>query len=262
MIKLPTSIQSKISSMDFQQDEIGMSGGQVFLLLGQVLKIQEDNQEAQSEYQMMQWLKDRLPVPQVISYARENGKSYLLMTRIEGNMSCEDVYMQNPQHLTKLLADALGVLWQTDITGCPCEWGVDRKLKMAEYWVEHDMVSMENVEPDTYGEGGFSSPKELYQWLATHKPPEEPVLSHGDFTLPNLIFEGDILKGYIDLGRMGIADKWQDIALCYRSLLHNYEGKYGGKKYEGYCPDMLFEQLGIEPDWEKIRYYMLLDELF
>ena len=30
----------------------------------------------------------------------------------------------------------------------------------------------------------------------------------------------------------------------------------------GKYPDMLFEELGIEPDWEKIRYWILLDELF
>ena len=27
-------------------------------------------------------------------------------------------------------------------------------------------------------------------------------------------------------------------------------------------PDELFVKLGIEPNWEKIRYYILLDELF
>ena len=32
-----------------------------------------------------------------------------------------------------------------------------------------------------------------------------------------------------DLGRAGIADKWCDIALCYRSLTHNYDGSYGGR---------------------------------
>lgn len=50
--------------------------------------------------------------------------------------------------------------------------------------------------------------------------------------------------------------------LYYRSLKHNFEGKYGGQKYENFNPDILFEKLGMEPDWEKIRYYILLDELF
>lgn len=76
------------------------------------------------------------------------------------------------------------------------------------------------------------------------------------------ILSEDKLTGVIDLGRAGVADPWIDIALCSRSLEHNYNGFYGGKHYEGYKNTMLFEALGIRPDWERIRYYILLDELF
>jgi len=69
------------------------------------------------------------------------------------------------------------------------------------------------------------------------------------------------LAGYIDLGRMGVADKWKDIALCYRSLKHNWSGKYARNVYTEVNPDTLFEALGVEPNWEKINYYILLDEL-
>ena len=64
------------------------------------------------------------------------------------------------------------------------------------------------------------------------------------------------------LGKTGIGDKWNDIALCYRSLKHNFDGTYGGKVYAKFNPDMLFEKLAIKPNWEKINYYLLLDELF
>lgn len=52
------------------------------------------------------------------------------------------------------------------------------------------------------------------------------------------------------------------VVLRIRSLKHNFEGRYGGKAYEDFNPDLLFEKLGIEPDWEKIKWYLLLDELF
>lgn len=262
MMKLPPAIKSRLNSNKFQLDNMGLSESKVYLFENQVLKIGEDNEEAENEYIIMEWLKNKLPVPHVLARETAEGKSWLLMTRVQGKMSCDEEYMKNPMELTGLLADALKLLWQTDITECPCIWNIDRKLEMAKYWVEHNMVDTDNVEPDTYGENGFASPKELFQWLTENKPDEEPVLSHGDFCLPNIMFEGKELKGYIDLGRMGVADRWQDIALCYRSLLHNYSGKYGGKSYEGFNPEMLFEMLGIEPDWEKIRYYILLDELF
>lgn len=69
----------------------------------------------------------------------------------------------------------------------------------------------------------------------------------------------------LDLGKTGIADKWCDIALCYRSLSNNYSGKYKHRRNRidsEYDDLLLFRKLGIEPDWEKIRYYILLDELF
>lgn len=62
------------------------------------------------------------------------------------------------------------------------------------------------------------------------------------------------ISGFIDLGRSGKADKWYDIAFCVRSIRDNYrEEKY---------VKLFFDLLGIEPDWEKIKYYILLDELF
>ena len=70
------------------------------------------------------------------------------------------------------------------------------------------------------------------------------------------------MAGFIDLGDCGIGDKWRDIALLYRSLKHNFDGTYGGKDYPDFHPDRLFDAMGIEPDREKLDYYILLDELF
>ena len=95
-----------------------------------------------------------------------------------------------------------------------------------------------------------------------NKPSYEPVLSHGDFCLPNIYLDNGIISGFIDLGDAGIGDKWRDIALCYRSLKHNAEGAYGGKVYPDTDPMQLFKKLQIEPDWDKIRFYLLMDELF
>ncbi len=76
------------------------------------------------------------------------------------------------------------------------------------------------------------------------------------------MIEDGKISGFLDLGKAGLADRYQDIALCYRSLQNNCSGAYGGKSYPAFDPDLLFEELGIQPDWEKIKYYILLDELF
>lgn len=144
-------------------------------------------------------------------------------------MACDGQYLKDPKKLTGLLAQALQELWRIDINACPLNWTLDRKLEAAQCNVENCLVDMENVEPETFGPDGFKDPLDLLQWLKNHKPMEELVLSHGDFCLPNILIKDDNAVSFIDLGRTGIADKWQDIALCYRSLKHNYAGKYAGK---------------------------------
>ena len=263
MIDMPDSIKNALESHTYEIDSIGMSGSGILLFENEVLKIQKDSDEAKNEAQAMKWLAGRLSVPKVIAHEHKDGKSYLLMSRVAGKMACDKQYMQNPEKLTELLAIALQQLWQIDISSCPLNWRLDRKLESARFRVKNNLVDTENVEPDTFGTNGlFKNPADLLQWLETHHPNEELVLSHGDFCLPNIYIDDNEKISFIDLGRTGIADKWQDIALCYRSLRDNFAGRYGGESYSGYDPNLLFEKLGLEPDWEKIRYYTLLDELF
>ena len=262
MLNIPDRIKKELQNETYELDSVGQSGSSILLFSDKVLKIQDNSDEANHEIHAMQWLGGRILVPKIIVHECIGNKCYLLMTRAAGQMSCNEYYLNNPAKLTSILAQALQELWRIDISGCPLDCSLDRKLELARYRVKDNLVDMENVEPDTFGPNGFENPEALLQWLIKHKPLEELVLSHGDFCLPNIYIQDDKTISFIDLGRMGVADKWQDIALCYRSLKYNFDGKYGGKTYPGYDPNMLFEKLGLEPDWEKIRYYILLDELF
>lgn len=62
------------------------------------------------------------------------------------------------------------------------------------------------------------------------------------------------------MGNAGAGDRWMDLALGWRSLKHNSDGHYG-KTYPNINPDDLFRAAGIPKDEEKLRYYILLDEL-
>ena len=261
-LQVSSKLKRLIANKSFTVDDIGMSGNQVLIFEDMVLKIEDKSETVERQVQMMQWLEEKIPVPKVIAYEVEDEKSCLLMSKVSGIMSCDTYYLEHPQILLEALVTGLKMLWEVDATDCPVVRDVDVVLEEARKQVENDWVDLENVEPTTFGEGGFESPKQLLEWLENHRPSFEPVLSHGDFCLPNIFLEDGQVKGFIDLGRTGVGDKWNDIALCYRSLKHNFDGTYGGKVYEDFNPDMLFEKLGVEPDWEKIKWYLLLDELF
>ncbi|HLX56069.1 MAG TPA: phosphotransferase, partial [Ktedonobacteraceae bacterium] len=59
---------------------------------------------------------------------------------------------------------------------------------------------------------------------------------------------------FIDWGRAGIADRYQDLALAARSLAYNF-----GPGWES----LLWEAYGLQTvDAAKIAFYRLLDEFF
>lgn len=255
---IPKSFKKYIANKKFSFDDVGMSTSKVICFEDMVLK----TNVAQDEINIMEWLDGKLPVPKIFEYEVIDSIGYLLMSKINGKMTCDSEYLNNSSMLLNLLSSALEQLWNIDIMDCPNIMTLDNKLRLAEFQVENNLCDIDDAEPDTYGKNGFKSPEELLKWLIDNKPNENLVLSHGDFCLPNILANNDKISGFVDLGRCGIADKYQDIALCYRSLKHNYEGKFSGRAIKGFNPDDLFISLGIQPDRELLNYYILLDELF
>lgn len=253
---LPSAIEEIVQARPYTQDTIGRSGAAILLYSDMVLKIQPESTGSRRELAAMRWLSGKLPVPEILHVETVEGVSYLLMSRLPGTMTCDASMLCRPKETVDCLAQGLKLLWQVDITDCPAPNILDDKLREAEYRVANGLCDTQNAEPDTYGPDGFSSPAALLSWLTEHRPQETPVFSHGDYCLPNIFVKDRKISGFLDLGRSGISDPYQDIALCYRSLLYNFQD------HPDFRPELLFEALELEPDWNKIRYYILLDELF
>ena len=81
---------------------------------------------------------------------------------------------------------------------------------------------------------------------------EDLVLTHGDFTLDNVLVDqdGDV-TGCVDWGGAGIADRWQDLALMARDL-EEFGVDYARAFLDG-CGHVA---------QRKLRFYRVLDEFF
>jgi len=78
-------------------------------------------------------------------------------------------------------------------------------------------------------------------------------VTHGDFSLDNVIVRGDAVVGCIDVARAGSADPYQDLAILWNNL----------DEFDPALRVRLFRQYGIaEPDATRLAFHLLLDELF
>lgn len=260
--EIPENMKKQVQRKSYVIDSAGCSGAHIILFDNNlVLKVEPKGNESDGEYHMMMWLQGRLPVPEVKGFYSDGKTNYLLMSKLKGNMACDSVIIKDTEKMVKLLAKGLKLLWQADINDCPRVINLDYKLEYALYRVNNNLIDLEDAEPETFGTDGFANPMELYEYLKDNRPEEEYVLVHGDYCLPNVFFDKDEVSGYLDLGRCGIADKWQDIALAVRSLEHNLE-EVGNCEEFHKLYHLFFNELGLEPDEEKIKYYILLDEFF
>lgn len=256
MLTIPESIRRCLNGQTGQTDATGLSSAQVLLYPDVVLKIRPDSDEARREALMLPWLEARLPAPRLLAHEVQQGVDYLLMSRMPGKMLCADEFLDDPARLTDLLAEALTLLWSVDVADCPCDCSLSPTLQDVERRIRLGLLA----DCDTAADG-FPTPAALLDWLDAHRPRERAVLSHGDFCLPNLLADADGALGFIDLGNCGIADPYQDIALALRSLRQNLAGVYGGKPRPPVKPQLLFDRLQLTPDWERLRYYTLLNQL-
>ena len=257
----PKKVQELTAGQSCVRDCIGQSGAQVWLFDRLVLKTGRGVPAIRAEKERLAYLAGRLPVPRVVHYEEVHGRAFLLMERLPGRMLCDEVYLHDPQQLVRLLAEAYTLLRRADLSDCPFDAGTGALLPAARVRVQRKQCSVSDAEPGTYGPGGFQNPAALLAWLEQHVPPCEPGFVHGDFCLPNILVQGGTVSGFVDVGHCGLGDGWQDLALGLRSLQHNLKARLGADAFAAVSASF-FDCLGLTPDHEKIKYYILLDELF
>lgn len=259
---IPESIQKQLIGKKCVKDKIGKSGSSVYLYDDVVLKIEKAGENAENELRILRWLDGKIAVPKIISVEIRHEFQYILMTRLPGKMLCAPEFLKDRRKIFTVISDALNVLWSIPEKACPYVNSIENKLRLAEYRVHNRLAVFDDVEPETIKE--FGTPENLLAWLKSHRPQtEELIFTHGDLCLPNIFCTDGGAVGFVDLGGAGVADKWQDISLLWRSLKYNLSGRCSGAATnDTFDENGLFSCLGIAPDREKMRYYLLLDELF
>ena len=254
---LPENLAKVVSGYTWRQNHIGFSETMVFQLKAKnktplYLKIDPRSSKFSlwQEKLRLDWLKNKLPVPEVLLFAEDENNEYLLLSEISGVSAIDDSLKNDIPHVIEQLVNGLKMIHNLPIEKCPFDTQLDDKIEVARERMLKGLVEEEDFDDERQGRTAEDVFEEL---IATEPPDEDLVFTHGDYCVPNVILENGKLSGFVDWAEAGIADRFQDIALLSRSVRHNF-----GKEYE----ESVFEIYGIEPDWKKIRFYRLLDEFF
>ena len=254
---IPRPIASLIGDGDLEPVEIGRTQATVF-------RIRRRGQQTiflkcspltacdvlAEEAKRLDWLQRRLSVPRVISFSTHDGWEYLVTTALAG-VNGVDAGSKDPAIVVNGLANALSQLHARAVDGCPFDERRDARVARAYARLQNGCVDETDFDEERHG----LTAAQVWNELETHPPlSEEPVLTHGDPCLPNILFDGERVTGFVDCGRVGLADAYQDLALASRSIA----GNLGEKWVEPF-----FTMYGLHAlDDQKLRFYRLLDEFF
>lgn len=254
---MPPDLAETVRGYVWRENNVGYSSAQVFRLeakdknsLYLKLDFRHSKHSLSLEKRKLDWLENRLPVPKVLSFAEGKTYEYLLLSEICGVDASDDSLKTDVLRTIGELAKGLKMIHKLPIKDCPFDARLEYKIKLARERMISGLVEEEDFDEERRGR----TAEDLFQELiATVPKAEDLVFTHGDYCLPNIILENGNLSGFIDLGNAGVADKYQDIALLERSVRYNF-----GEQWIRY----LYQQLALEPDKQKSRFYMLLDEFF
>jgi aminoglycoside 3'-phosphotransferase-2 len=203
--------------------------------------------EVPAEVERLHWMAaQNLPAPRVVDQIERHGAYIMLMTGVPGRdlASIDGIAATD---IARLAGEALAALHRHPPQSCPFDHRIDNRLAVARL-----NLMAGRVEPVWDLE---QSPAAAWdELLATRPGSEELVVTHGDACLPNLMAEGGRFTGFVDCGRLGLADRWQDLSLAIGSLERNYGPGLTQPFLEAYG-------LG-DIDEKRLAWYGLLDEFF
>jgi kanamycin kinase len=192
------------------------------------------------EARRLRWAAQHVPVPQVLGVDDDGawlhtrglgpnsagGPATRLAPSGVGLSAVHPRWLARPAAAVRAIGAGLRMLHdRLPVTSCPFDWSVSLRLARL--------------------------PPERRDQLGEPPPIDKLVVCQGDPCAPNtLIGDDGCCCGHVDMGDLGVADRWADLAVATLSLQWNYPGRS--------WDDEFFAAYGVMPDPLRIDYYRRL----
>ncbi len=191
------------------------------------------------------YLKDKISVPEKVFYEKYNGVSYLLTKSLDGIMLCDNYFDNHIIEGINIIVEAFNALYNIDCSDCIIDETIPVKIKR----IEENINNIKNSDIKKEILDRFHTKEAILKYLKGNMPKQIIGFTHGDMSLPNIYASNGHFSGFIDTENAGLCDIYYDIVVCEMSIERNY-----GKEYI----DVFYEKLGIEKDEFKSDYYRIL----
>lgn len=258
--RVPDDLYATLAGYAWARDTVGESGAAVHRLHGKPgapdLFLKHGTgavaDDVTAEMVRLRWLAPHAAVPALLCFVRTPNEAWLLTTALPGR-SAHRLLQAHPDQrpaVVDALARFLRRLHAVPVAICPFTSDHIHRLALARARIDAGAVDEDDFDDER---AGWTAER---VWTALHDlptPAADPVVTHGDYSLDNVFLDAGAVVGCIDVGRAGIADRWQDLAIAWHDL-----GEFGAALQARFLT--AYGVAGV--DRNKLRFHLLLDELF
>ncbi|WJL96812.1 aminoglycoside 3'-phosphotransferase [Microbacterium sp. ET2] len=182
----------------------------------------------EGEAERLAWATRFTAVPRVIARGGDDDEEWLVTEALPGESAVAPRWIAAPE----VAVTAIGVGLRSfhdrlPVPECPFSWRVTDRFEKA-------------------ARRGIQLPEALRD-----APSEDDlVVCHGDACAPNTVLADDgNVSGHVDLGALGVADRWADLAVAAMSLEWNYGPGW---------TETFLDAYGVAGDEDRMSYYQEL----
>jgi kanamycin kinase len=183
-----------------------------------------------AEAERLAWAASFVTVPAVVDSGSDRDGRWLVTALLPGENAVTPRWLADPATAVAAVGAGLRALHdRLPVARCPFDWSAAARVADAQ-------------------RRGLDAA--LLQGLSPPPEVDRLVVCHGDACAPNtLITDDGRWSGHVDLGQLGVADRWADLAVATWSTQWNY-----GDGWE----QPLLDAYGVDADPERTDYYRRL----
>ncbi|MGE2714327.1 phosphotransferase [Mycolicibacterium litorale] len=213
--------------------------------------------ELAGERDRIEWAVDHgVPGPSVLGF-RPTGDGAELVTSAVAGTPADRLDLDGLAAAWPAIVAAVRVLHAIPVSACPYRRDLDEMLERARGIVARDELHRDFLSDEDRERPAAWLLQRVERDAARRRAQEQSgaVVCHGDLCLPNVIVDAAGAVGFVDLGRLGVADPHADLSLLLESARQAFPD-FADSAYRGVVADY-----PRRIDDDRLAFYLWLDPL-